>query len=163
MRRASSRPATTSIGNLSAACARRVGAHGAHGAAVEIAQPLAETLQARERPFLRGFVEALVLREPGAQANRLAQGIEGIDLVADDPHDLAVEAVRAQVDGGEIGLFRHRSVPSGEEPANPDDATIGRKFLQSDRARTGRGGTDVNCELFPDFGSSGQLVSARVY
>ncbi len=82
-----------------------VGADRAHRPAVEVAQPLAKPLQARERPLLRGFVEPLVLGQPGAQPHRLAQGIQGIDLVADDPHHLAVEAVRAQIDRGEGGIF----------------------------------------------------------
>ena len=43
--------------------------------------------------------------EPGAEPHRLAQGIQGIDLVADDADDLAVEAVRAEIDRGERGIF----------------------------------------------------------
>ena len=51
--------------------AQGVGADRAHRPAVEVAQPLAEPLQARERPLLRGFVEPLVLgqaRRPAAPA-----------------------------------------------------------------------------------------------
>ena len=88
---------------------QRVGADGAHGALVEAAQPLAEALQAGQRPLLRVVVDALVLVQPRAQPHRLAQRIERIDLVADDARHLAVEAVGAEIDGGERWKVGHRS------------------------------------------------------
>jgi hypothetical protein len=72
---------------------QRVGAERAHGRALEAAQPLAEALEAGEGPLLHGFVEALVFREALAQSHRLAQGIEGIELVADHARHLAMKTV----------------------------------------------------------------------
>ena len=81
--------------------AQRIGADCAHGVTVEPAQPLAETMQALERALLRFLVEPLVARQPRAELDRLAQGVERIDLVADDAADLQMEGVGTEIDGGE--------------------------------------------------------------
>ena len=103
----------TSIGKPSAACAsarncggvlrdaERVGADRAHRPGRKAAQALAEARERFERAQLRGAVDALVARQPAAEPHRIAQAVEQIDLVVDDPPDLKVEAVRPEVDGSE--------------------------------------------------------------
>ena len=66
-------------------------------------------IQAIERALLRILVELLVAREAGAETNGLAQGIEGVELVADDARDLEVKRVRSEIDCGERGIYRHVS------------------------------------------------------
>ena len=82
--------------------AQRIGADRAHRVPVEAAQAFAEALQAGERALLRGCVEQLVFVEPGAEPHGLAQGIEGIDLIADDAGDLAVEGVASEIDAASV-------------------------------------------------------------
>ena len=74
---------------------------------IEAAQPLAEALQAIECAALRIFVEALLAIEPGAEADRFAQGIERVDLITDDTRTLQVERVGSEVYCGECGVNRH--------------------------------------------------------
>ena len=73
----------------------------AHRPRRKAAQPLAEARERLERAQLGGTVDALVARQPAAEPHRLAQRVEQVDLVVDDPPDLQVEAVRPEVDGGE--------------------------------------------------------------
>ena len=49
-------------------------------------------------PRLGRRVEPLVGVEAGGQPDRLLEGIEGIDLVVDDPSDLQAKTVRTEVD-----------------------------------------------------------------
>ncbi len=123
MRRASSRPATTSIGKaqgeLGAAHelrgilghAQGIGADRAHRVPVEAAHALAEPAQTVERTLLRRFVEILVRSQSRRQPHRLAQRIERIDPVVDHLGDLQPKAVGAEVDGGDGGVAGHRSRP----------------------------------------------------
>jgi hypothetical protein len=74
---------------------------------VETPQPFAEALQAGERALLGGRVEELVVAETGAEAHRLAQGVEGIDLIADDAGDLAVKGIAPEVDRCERRILSH--------------------------------------------------------
>ena len=62
--------------------AHRVGGHRAHPLGVELAQPLAEAAQRGQRALLAFLGETLVLVQARAQAHRLPQGIQGIDLRA---------------------------------------------------------------------------------
>ncbi len=87
--------------------AQGVRADHAHRLPREAAQPLGELGERAERPRLRRAVDALVGGEAGAQAHHLSHGVEGIDLTVDNPADLQVEAVRAQVDRGECLVSRH--------------------------------------------------------
>src|SRR5690606_4883767 len=82
-------------------------ADGAHGVLVEAAQALAEAREAGQRPFLGFLLDALVLGQTGAEAHRLAQRIERVDLVSDDAPDLAVKAVRTEIDSGKRGELGH--------------------------------------------------------
>jgi hypothetical protein len=119
MRRASSRPATTFDRkterrfSLFQKCGRilghaqRVGADGTHAMRIKTAQALAEALQAFERARLRIFVEAFLAVQTGAEANRLAQGIERVELVTDDARNLQMEGIGTEIDCGEGGVNRH--------------------------------------------------------
>ena len=59
----------------------------------------------RARQASAAFIAAGVMRavavDAGAEAQRLAPGVEAVDLVALDAADLEPEAVRSQVDDGE--------------------------------------------------------------
>ena len=74
---------------------------------IETAQALAETLQAVERAGLRIFVEAFLAVEAGAEADRLAQRIQRVELITDDARNLQVERVGTEIDCGEGGVNRH--------------------------------------------------------
>ena len=89
--------------------AQRVGADRAHRVAVEAAQSFAEALQAGERALLGCGIEQLVLAEAGAEPHGLAQRIERVDLIADDPGDLAMEGIASEIDRGERRVFSHYS------------------------------------------------------
>jgi hypothetical protein len=78
--------------------AQRVGADHAHRRPREAAQALAELGERLEGGCLGGAVDALLGREPAAQAHHLAHRVERIDLPIDHPADLQMEAVRAQID-----------------------------------------------------------------
>ena len=73
---------------------------------IETAQALAEALQAFERACLRIFVEPFLAVEAGAEADRLAQGIERVESVTDDARNLQVERVGTEIDCGEGGVNR---------------------------------------------------------
>ena len=96
--------------------AQRVGADRAHRVDRHSAQAFAELAQCVQAALLGGFVQALVGAQPGADAHRLAQRIERVDLLSDDPGDLQVEAVRTEVDSRQGGQLRHRA---GGPPAGP--------------------------------------------
>jgi hypothetical protein len=87
--------------------AQRIGADGTHCVRIEAAQALAEAIEAFERALLRILVELLVAREAAAEADGLAQGIEGVELVADDARYLQVKRVRSEIDCGKRGIYRH--------------------------------------------------------
>jgi len=58
-----------------------------------------------QRPRFRRLVDTPVARETRAQAHRISQAVEQVDLVVDDPADLQVEAVGPQVEGSQSVLF----------------------------------------------------------
>src|SRR5918994_1519151 len=90
--------------------AQRIGADRAHGVARQPAQPLAEPGERLERARLAGAVEPLVLRQPGAELDLLAQRIERIHLAVDDAADQEMETVGTEVDSGEVFMAGHVSV-----------------------------------------------------
>ncbi len=85
--------------------AQRVGADHAHRLAGHAGQALGEAAQRGDGALLRVVVEAPVGPEPGAQADRFLDRVERVDLVVDDAADREVEAVGAEVDRGEGGIF----------------------------------------------------------
>ena len=87
--------------------AQGIGADRAHCVRIEAAQAFAETPDAVERAVLGVFVEALFAVEARAEADRLAQGIERVELITDDARNLQVERVGSEVNCGERGVNRH--------------------------------------------------------
>src|SRR5262249_38834757 len=83
---------------VDAQCARAYRAHRRRG---EAAKTLCEARQRLQRPGLGKLVDAAVPRKPRSQANRIAQAVQQIDLIVDDPADLQVEAVGSQVERGQ--------------------------------------------------------------
>jgi len=75
--------------------AQRARAHGTHRRARESAQALAEPGERLERPRFRRLIDAPIPGETGAQAHGVAQAVQKVDLIVDDPADLQVEAVRS--------------------------------------------------------------------
>jgi hypothetical protein len=85
--------------------AQRVRSHHAHGLAGHAREALGKALQRGERAFLGLGVEVLVAAQPGAEAHCFLERVERIDLVVDDAADGQVEAVGAEVDRAEGGIF----------------------------------------------------------
>ncbi len=90
--------------------AERVRRHRPHRRGMQALDPLAEAREAGERGAPRLRCQAALRIDTGADAQRLAPGVETVDLVALDAPDLEAEAVRAHVDDGERfggGRTRH--------------------------------------------------------
>ena len=83
--------------------AKRIGRDCAHCRRVQAGEPLAEAREAFERGLHRRALDAALRIEASAEAQRLAPGVEPVDLIAFDATDFEPEAVRAQVDDGERG------------------------------------------------------------
>ena len=66
-------------------------------------QTLAKTGEAFEGGSLRGGADPALRIETGSEAQRLAPGVEAVDLITLDAADLQPEAVRSQIDDGERG------------------------------------------------------------
>ncbi|EXI69677.1 MAG: hypothetical protein AW08_00170 [Candidatus Accumulibacter adjunctus] len=77
-----------------------IGRHRPHGVRRKTAQAFAEAAQRGDRALLRSMIEQLLAGETGTQANRLAQGIQRVNLFANDAPDLDSEAVGTQVHTG---------------------------------------------------------------
>ena len=75
-----------------------VGSDRAHRLLRQPAQTLTEAPERLQRVRLGGAVDAFFGCKAGAEPYHLAQRIEGVDLAVDDPSDLEMEAVGAQVD-----------------------------------------------------------------
>ena len=95
-------------GLLAVRDAQRVGAHHAHAAGAHVTQALAEALKAGERPRRHVLVDAAVFGHAGRKSHHLAQPVDDDQLAVRVARDHHVEAVGAQVDGGEY--VRHRTV-----------------------------------------------------
>ncbi len=71
-----------------------------------VAEPLAESPQARERPLLARHVENSLVVETGRESDHLAQPVDDrrlAVLIASDDH---VKAIRAEIDRGhDLGGF----------------------------------------------------------
>ena len=112
VRRASSCPLMTSIGNPSVRSASATNsceffatrntfvATTRTAGGMKSRQPLAKAGKARQRGLHRGTREPALVVDAGAEAQRLAPRVELVDLVAFDAADFEPEAVRAQVDDG---------------------------------------------------------------
>jgi hypothetical protein len=88
----------------------RVGRDDADRCGVEAREALAKAREARERRLHRRLREAALLVHAGAEAQRLAPGVELVDLVAFDAADLQPEAVGPEIEDRQqaIGLaFAH--------------------------------------------------------
>ncbi len=102
--------------------AHRVGAHGTHRAVLQVAQPLTEALQARQRSDLRLRIELALRIESVREHDELAQLVDDVDAPVDDLRDEHVETVRAEVDGGDVvrGTRSHaRSEANGARERKP--------------------------------------------
>ena len=85
--------------------AQRARTHGTHRRARKSAQALAEARERLQGPRFRRLIDAPIPRETGAQAHGIAQAVQKVDLIVDDPADLQVEAVGSQVERGQCLLF----------------------------------------------------------
>ena len=81
--------------------AQRVGAHGADLLRGDITDALAEFFESGIAALERFFAQRLVVGQPARETHALAQPIDFVHFVAHRTRDLHVEAVRAEVDGGE--------------------------------------------------------------
>jgi hypothetical protein len=81
--------------------AQRVGPHGAHRAAREMTQALAEQGEAVEGAFHRVRGEAFVGIEARGEAHHVAEAVDDDDLVIVRSRHHHVKAVGAEVDGGD--------------------------------------------------------------
>ena len=77
-----------------------VGADGAYRLGWEPAEPLAEAREGLQGPLLRLLGEPLVGRQASGEPDRLAEGVERVDLVVHHAPDLQAERIRPEVDGG---------------------------------------------------------------
>ena len=89
--------------------AQGVGADHAHRLGRHACQALGEALQRGQCALLRRAVELALRGEPARQAHGLLQRVEGIDLVFHHAADGKVEAVGAEVDRAEGGIFHEHS------------------------------------------------------
>ena len=80
-----------------------VGRDCAHRGRMQPRQTLPKTGEALEGGSLRGGADPALCVETRAEAQRLAPGVEAVDLIALDAADLQPEAVRSQIDDGERG------------------------------------------------------------
>src|SRR5271154_3832168 len=80
--------------------AQRVGAYRTHAVRIEAAQSFAETFQAVKCTLLGDIIETLVTRQAAAESHWLTQGIERVNLIADDTRNLQVERIRSEVNRG---------------------------------------------------------------
>ncbi len=86
---------------------------------MQAGQALAEPGEAGERRVHRGALEPALVVDARAEAQRLAPGVELVDLVAFDTADFEPEAVRSEIDDGEqrVGfLFGHAGNAVGRRP-----------------------------------------------
>ena len=83
--------------------AKRVGGHRAHRRRMQSLDPLAEAGETGDGRAPRVSGEPAARIEARADAQRLAPGVEPVDLVAFDAPHLEPEAVRTHVDDGERG------------------------------------------------------------
>jgi hypothetical protein len=81
--------------------AQRVGADDPDAVRVDVAQPLSETLEARECTRGDVPVEPPLLVHAGSEADHLAKSIDHDQLTVGVAGDDQVETVGAEIDGGE--------------------------------------------------------------
>ena len=86
---------------LAPGAAQRIRSHHAHAVRAHGAQTLAESFEAAQCALGRGVVEPAAVAHAGGQANHFAQSIEDDELAVRIARDDHVEAVGAQIDGGE--------------------------------------------------------------
>jgi hypothetical protein len=79
----------------------RVGGHGTHGFRIEAAQAFAKTTQGLDRTLLRGMIEQLLTGQTGTEPDRFLEGLERVDLIANNSPDLQTKAVGTQVHTGD--------------------------------------------------------------
>jgi hypothetical protein len=65
------------------------------------AQAFAETTQCLERTLLRGMVEQLLTGQSGTEPDRFLEGLEWVDLIANNSPDLQAKAIGTQVNTGD--------------------------------------------------------------
>ena len=111
--RPSSCPLMMSIGNPSVRSAsamnsfalrgdaERIRGDHAHRRRMQARESLAEAREAGQRGVHRGALDPSLVVESGAEAQRLAPGVELVDLVALDAADFEPEAVRSEIDDGQ--------------------------------------------------------------
>ena len=85
-----------------AGAAQRIGADRAHRVPGHAAQPLSETAKTGECALDGVAAQPLAVVEPGRQAHRLAQAVHDVEVAAGEPADDQMEAVRAEIDRGEV-------------------------------------------------------------
>ncbi len=81
--------------------AERIRRDHAHGRGLQSGEAFAESGEAGERGIHRGALEPALVVEPGAETQRLAPGVELVDLVALDAADFEPEAVRTEIEDGQ--------------------------------------------------------------
>ena len=90
---------------LAMGTAQRVGADDPDAVRVDVAQPLSETLEARECTRGDVPVEPPLLVHAGAKADHFAKTIYHDQLTVGVAGDDQVETVGAEIDGGEQGFY----------------------------------------------------------
>ncbi|MCY1293421.1 hypothetical protein D9M70_426800 [compost metagenome] len=132
--------------------AQRVGADHAHRALGHAVDQLGETAQAIEAALHGVFAEQALLVDAGGQLHLLPEPLQDADLAVIGLGQDDVEAVRAQIDGGDEGEVLDGALRHGlgldAEPRHPAmigqqrqrEARYGRTDEQVDSAHGGAGG-----------------------
>src|SRR5208282_501085 len=140
-----------------------VGADGAYRLGWEPAEPLAEAREGPQGPLLRLLGEPLVGRQASGEPDRLAEGVERVDLVVHHAPDLQAERIRPEVDGGQGREFGH--VHACFERARLTTCGQGSSltaYASGLEAGVDRAGSEAGLDIHdPPEGSSNQKLSCN--